>query len=129
MINSRDSLIETSFGPPKRRSRSKKVASEEFSDLGAPPEVESFNNNLSAIPETNQIKNNMTTRKAIIITAIISLILGAAIALSSYFVYYVVIRMHDQVNQNTANISQIVDFLNKNIQGQPAAGAPAAKSK
>ena len=51
-------------------------------------------------------------KKQIIITAVISLIVGILLTVLGYFVY-TVIKMQTQVNQNTATLVQIVDFLNK----------------
>jgi hypothetical protein len=48
----------------------------------------------------------------IIITAVISLILGIAITITGYSVY-VVVQIQKQTNINTATISEIVKFLNQ----------------
>ena len=52
-------------------------------------------------------------KKAIIIS-IISLVAGMILVLGGYFVY-TVIRTQTQVVQNTATISQIVQFFNSQI--------------
>jgi Tfp pilus assembly protein PilE len=51
-------------------------------------------------------------KKQIIITAVVSLIVGVLLTVLGYFVY-TVIKIQTQVNQNTATLVQIVDFLNK----------------
>jgi Tfp pilus assembly protein PilE len=51
-------------------------------------------------------------KKQIIITAVVSLIVGVLLTVLGYFVY-TVIKIQAQVNQNTATLVQIVDFLNK----------------
>jgi len=51
-------------------------------------------------------------QKQIIITAVVSLIVGVILTIVGYFVY-VVVRMQTQVNQNTTTLIQIVDFINK----------------
>jgi flagellar basal body-associated protein FliL len=52
-------------------------------------------------------------KKAILIS-IISLVAGALLVLEGYFVY-TVIRTQNQVEKNTATISQIVQFLNSQV--------------
>ena len=49
-------------------------------------------------------------KKIIIITAVLSLIAGACIAITGYFAY-IVIKMDAQVAMNTSSISQIVSYL------------------
>ena len=71
-------------------------------------------------------------KKTIIITAIVSLLVGVALTILGYFVYAVV-KMQSQVDQNTATISQIVDFLNKATAKsgttQPTTVVPATTTK
>ena len=62
-------------------------------------------------------------QKAIIIS-IISLVTGALLVLTGYFVY-TVIKTQNQVAQNTATLSQIVQFLN----GEIAKNNPAPEVK
>lgn len=52
--------------------------------------------------------------KNIIITAVITTV----VLVEAYFVYEVV-TMHKQVTKNTTAITQIVDFLNKQIEKTP----------
>ena len=52
-------------------------------------------------------------KKAILIS-IISLVTGALLVLTGYFVY-TVIKTQQKVEQNTATLSQIVQFLNEQI--------------
>ena len=53
--------------------------------------------------------------KQIIIISIVSLLVGALLVLEGYFVY-TVIRTQNQVEKNTANLNQIVQFLNSQIE-------------
>ena len=108
MNDPNEKIIEGNISPPKIRGRKKKVLEEV-------KEEEFTSNNPTSLEQLCGTRKNMSMKKTIIITSIISLILGAVIAISVYFVY-VVVKMQAQVNQNTANIAQIVDFLNKNSQ-------------
>jgi cell division protein FtsL len=53
---------------------------------------------------------------------IITVIVTALVMVTGYFVF-VVVKMQSQVNSNTANLNQIVEFLNKQIE----ASAPVTK--
>ena len=121
MNDPNEKIIEGNISPPKNKVRKKKVVEEEV--IEEEKEVEF--NNLIIPSNKNQFDGTSNMKKTIIITSIISLILGAVIAISAYFVY-IVIKMQNQVNQNTTNIAQIVDFLNKNTQ---APETTSAKSK
>jgi uncharacterized membrane protein len=52
--------------------------------------------------------------KKTILISIISLLAGVILVLTSYFVY-TVIKTQQKVEQNTATLSQIVQFLNEQI--------------
>ena len=68
-------------------------------------------------------------KKSIIVTAIVSLIVGALLVVVGYFVY-VVVNMRAQVTQNTQVLGQVVNFLNQNIQAQQVSTpTTAAKTK
>ena len=115
----------------RRRKEVKVEPVEKIEELIISEEIKEseFNNNFSVEPEkTNKTEKNMSTKKTVIVTALISLILGAVIALSAYFIY-IVVKMQNQVNQNTSTISQIVNFLNSNIQGQQNTTPTSSSSK
>jgi hypothetical protein len=97
-------------------------------EINIEPEVESAR--LIKTKSKKVINNqNINMKKPIIITAIISIVIGIIIAVTGYFIY-TVINMRAQVNQNTQVLGQVVDFINKNIQAQtPAASAPITKTK
>jgi hypothetical protein len=46
---------------------------------------------------------------------IITIIVTTCVLVTGYFVF-VVVSMKSQLNQNTANIAQVVNFLNKQIE-------------
>jgi flagellar basal body-associated protein FliL len=50
----------------------------------------------------------------IVTVSIVSLLVGALLVLTGYFVY-TVIKTQQKVEQNTATLSQIVQFLNEQI--------------
>jgi hypothetical protein len=66
-------------------------------------------------------------KKTIVTTSIISIIVGILLAVIGYFVY-IVISMRAQVNQNSIAITQIVDFINKNIQAQNPGAVQATET-
>jgi len=67
-------------------------------------------------------------KKSIIVTAIVSLIVGALLVVVGYFVY-VVVNMRAEVAQNTQVLGQVVNFLNQNIQAQQVAAPVATPAK
>ena len=98
MIDPNEKIIEGNVSPPKIRIRRRKEIKTE------PVEIKE--------EEFINLEENKKMKKTIIITAVVSLIVGVILTIVGYFVY-VVVRMQTQVNQNTTTLIQIVDFINK----------------